>query len=94
MALTEKSTLGEIWKAMSDEQREKLFFFLFQIVEFYASSDAWFAVSLLPDPPAGLIMGDYHWCEDLIRQAPGGRARIALSWVLSTFKRKIEGNKV
>ena len=91
--LTENSTLGEIWRAMSDEQREKLFFFLFNIVEFYGSGDTWFAVALLPDPPAGLIMSDHHWSEDLNRQAPGGRARIALSWVLSTFRRTIERNK-
>jgi hypothetical protein len=93
MALTEHSTLGEIWRAMSPEQQEKLFFFLFRVAEFYGSGDTWFAVTLLPDPPAGLIMGDYHWSEDLNRQAPGGRARIALSWVLSAFMRTIEGNK-
>jgi hypothetical protein len=90
--LTKESTFGEIWRAMSDEQRERLFFFVFRIAEFYASGDTWFAVSLLPDPPAGLIMGDFHDCEDLGRRAPGGRARIALSWVLSEFRRTIESS--
>lgn len=78
---------------MTDEEREKLFFFLFKIAEFYGSGDTWFAVALLPDPPAGLIMGDHHWSEDLNRQAPGGRARIAMHWVLKAFERTIERNQ-
>ena len=90
MKLTENSTMGEIWRALSDEQKERLFFFLFDVAEFYGSGDTWFAVALLPDPPAGAIMHDIHMCEDLHRRAPGGRARIALKWVLNAFARRFK----
>jgi hypothetical protein len=60
MKLTEDSKMGEIWREMSPAQQEKLFFFLLEIVQFYGSGDTWFAVALLPDPPAGLIMGDHQ----------------------------------
>jgi hypothetical protein len=77
-------TLGEIYDA---EERKRMFFFMFELVSFYGSGDTWFATSILADPPAGLITGDYHDCPDLGRKAPGGRARIGLSWVLRAMRK-------
>ena len=80
-------TLGEIYDAMPEEERKRWFFFLFRIVEFYGDGDTWFATSLIHDPPSGLINGDYRMCPDLNRRAPGGRARIALAWLVSAFSK-------
>lgn len=80
-------TIGELYDRMSEAERKSWFFFFFRIVEFYASGDTWFATSLIRDPPAGLINGDYHYCDDLMRRAPGGRARIAFAWLLGRWGR-------
>ena len=71
-------------------RNDLFFFFLFDVAEFYGSGDTWFAVALIPDNPAGNIVRDFHRCEDLDRQAPGGRARIALKWVLNAFARRLK----
>lgn len=90
VADTPEVTLGDLYDRMSEEERRRWFFFFFHIVEFYASGDTWFATTLLPDLPAGLINGDYHHCEDLNRRAPGGRARFALSWLIRRWRRLAE----
>lgn len=78
-------TLGDIYDRLTDDQRKRAFFLFWGVVEFYADADTWFAVALLPDPPAGAIMHDFRQCPDLHRRAPGGRARLAFAWVLSMF---------
>jgi hypothetical protein len=80
-------TIGELYDRMSEADRKRWFFFLFQVVEFYAKGDTWFATTLIHDPPSGLINGDFHYCEDLNRRAPGGRARIAFAWLLKAWER-------
>lgn len=84
----DRSTFSEIYDRMSDADKKKAFFFLLGIVEFYGDSDTWFAVSLLPDPPCGDIVKDIRKdYEGTYR--PGGRARLAYSWILSAFKRTV-----
>ena len=86
-------TLGQLYDAMPEQDRKAWFFFLFRIVEFYGDADTWFATALIPDRPAGLINGDYRYCEDLHRRAPGGRARLAMAWLLSKWSRQVsDGN--
>lgn len=80
-------TLGELYGRLTPDQQERAFFLLFGIAEFYASGDTWFAIGIFPDPPAGRLMDDFRRCDDLDRHAPGGRARLALSWVLSMLGR-------
>lgn len=82
-------TLGEIWDRLTPDQQKKAFFLFWGIVEFYADGMTWFATDIIADPPAGAITTDYRHEEELGRRAPGGRARLALSWVLSMLRRTL-----
>ena len=78
--------LGEVYDKMTEEDRKKAFFLLFGIVWFYADPDTWVAVSVMPDPPCGDIIRDFRLTPDGVRR-PGGRARLAIHWLLSLFRR-------
>lgn len=80
-----KPTLGALYDMLTEDERKKAFFFLFGTLEFYADVDTWFAVMLMPDPPCGNIVRDYGYVDD--RRKPGRRARIALQWICSSFRR-------
>lgn len=79
-------TFGEIYDAMSEAQRKKTFFFMFRILEFYADPMTWFATVILSDPPCGDIVRDVR-ADSEGTPRPGGRARLALSWILSAFRK-------
>jgi hypothetical protein len=81
-------TLGEIYDKMPAEDRKKAFFLLLGIAEFYASEETWFAVGLFPDPPSGDIVRDFRLAPDG-QHRPGGRARLARSWIVSMFRRTL-----
>lgn len=83
-----KLTLGQLYDMMSEEDRKKAFFFMFRTVEFYASTDTWFAVALFPDPPAGAIIHDYRKDADG-RARPGGRARLVYYWLLRALGKAV-----
>ena len=85
----ENPTLGELYDRMSEEDKKKTLFFLFRVVEFYASSDTWFATTILVDPPCGDIARDYRLVRDEGKHRPGGRARLALAWILSGFEKLV-----
>lgn len=85
-----KTTLGELYDRLPEADRKKMFFFLFGIVEFYADEMTWFAVMMMGDPPCGAISKDFRKFWDMNGNEdnkPGGRARLAISWVISSFKR-------
>ena len=82
-------TLGEIWDRLTPDQQKKAFFLFWGIVKFYGDGMTWFATDIIADPPAGAITTDYRHEEELDRRAPGGRARLALSWVVSMFRRAL-----
>jgi hypothetical protein len=81
----EGPTIGELYDRMTEVDRKKAFFLLFGIVEFYGDEGTWLATTILPDHPCGDIVRDYRLAADG-KHRPGGRARLALSWVLMKFK--------
>jgi hypothetical protein len=83
-------TIGELYDRLSEEQKKKAFFFLFGIVEFYADPWTWFATYIAADHPCGKIYHDKRLDYEGIHR-PGGRARLALSWIISMFER-VENN--
>jgi len=85
----EEPTLGELYDRMSEEDKKKAFFFLFRVADFYADSDTWFATTILSDPPCGSIAHDYRLADDG-KHRPGGRARLAIAWICSSFEKLIK----
>ncbi len=84
----EDPSMGAIYDRMSEADRKKAFFFLLGIVEFYANEQTWFAVALMPDPPCGDIVRDFRVAQDG-KHRPGGRARLAISWIVSAFEKHV-----
>lgn len=82
-------TLENLWDRLTPDQQKKAFFLFWGIVEFYGDGMTWFATYIMADPPAGAIMEDFRYDKDLDRPTPGGRARLALSWVTSMFRRTL-----
>ena len=84
--MSNEATIGELYDRLSEEQKKKAFFLLFGIVEFYADPYTWLATVVIGDPPCGDITRDRRPDSEGIPR-PGGRARLALSWIISMFER-------
>ncbi len=77
-------TIGKLYDQLSEEDRKKLFFFMFRTIEFYADPNTWFATALLCDPPCGAIAHDYRLDYEGTHRL-GGRARLVYYWILRTL---------
>lgn len=88
-------TIGELWDRMTDKQKKDAFFLLFGIAEFYADPGTYFAASIVADPPSGSITRDVRLVSENDRRwdwgqghyKPGGRARLAHSWIIAMWKK-------
>ncbi len=83
----QEPTFEDIYDRLTPDQQKAAFFLLFGTVQFYADGDTWFATSIIADPPAGAITSDFRHCEDLDRDAPGARARLAFGYVQRMLER-------
>jgi hypothetical protein len=88
-----EETIGELYDRLTSGERRRLFFAFWAAVEFYASGDTWFAVALIPDRPAGMIIDDFAHCDDLGRPAPGKRARRVLGRAIKALGRRSRATK-
>jgi len=86
----EELTPEGAWDAMPADVQRRLFFLAVDVLGVYANPDSWFAVSIMSDPPCGVMGKDFRLVDGVRR--PGGRARLALHWIAKRlYKAKPDG---